>query len=107
MVRQSFGEVDPGRPLPDRHLRLRVAVAEGASVEFDGARIGFVRRTSLGGRGCPTQVQIYLNSLGQVLIPDDSYATWARSSEGEIQVAIPPGHSSKPVRLGGMLKVQP
>jgi ABC-type transporter Mla subunit MlaD len=79
-------------------------LAEGAPVELDGARIGFVRRMSAGAAGCPAQAEIYLNSLEQVLIPDDSHATLGQSAEGEVEVMIHPGQSRKPVGVGGVLK---
>jgi len=78
-------------------------LAEGAPVELDGAKIGFVRQLSVGAAGCPAQAEIYLNSLEQVLIPDDSHATLAQSAEGEVEIMIRPGTSPKPVGVGGVL----
>ena len=82
-------------------------LAEGAPVELDGAKIGFVRALSSGGTACPTRAEIYLNSLQQVLIPDDSSATLGQSAEAEVEIVIHPGQSQKPVGLGGVLKANP
>lgn len=80
---------------------------QGAPVELDGAKIGFVRRMSAGPASCPTQAEIYLNSLQQVLIPDDSHATLGQSAEGEVEIVIHSGQSPKPVGVGGVLKTMP
>lgn len=82
-------------------------LTEGAPVELDGANIGFVRALSLGPSSCPTQAEIYLNSLQQVLIPDDSHAILGQSAEGEVEVTIHPGQSPKPVGVGGVLRSTP
>jgi ABC-type transporter Mla subunit MlaD len=82
-------------------------LAEGAPVELDGAKIGFVRQMSSGAAGCPTEAEIYLNSFEQVLVPDDSHAILGRSAEGEVEVMIHPGKSQKPVGVGGVLKANP
>lgn len=82
-------------------------LVEGAPVEYEGAKIGFVRGMSYGAANCPTQAEIYLNSLDQVLVPDDSHATLGQSAEGEVQIVIHPGQSPKPVGVGGVLKPSP
>ena len=82
-------------------------LAEGAPVEFDGAKIGFVRALSAGGGSCPTQAEIYLNSLQQVLIPDDSRPALGQSAEAEVEIVIHPGQSQKPVGVGGVLRATP
>jgi ABC-type transporter Mla subunit MlaD len=82
-------------------------LAEGAPVEFDGVKIGFVRTMSPGAKSCPTQAEIYLNSLQQVLIPDDSHAALGLSAEGEVEIVLHPGQSQKPVGVGGVLKATP
>lgn len=82
-------------------------LSEGAPVKLEGANIGFVRQITAGGQSCPTRVEIYLNSLEEVMIPDDSGASLSGSEQGEIELIIHPGKSSKPVGLGGMLKSVP
>src|SRR5437660_9258029 len=41
-------------------LKDAAGLAVGAPVEFDGAKIGFVRAMRSGGGSCPTQAEIYL-----------------------------------------------
>jgi ABC-type transporter Mla subunit MlaD len=82
-------------------------LTQGAPVEFEGAKIGFVRRIATGDGNCQHEAEIYLNSLQEVLVPDDSRPEIGRSVEGETEIVIHPGQSSKPVGLGGTLRSQP